>query len=209
MSQPPFPGLPPGVPEPDSESTIMIPKPGGRRAAAPSTAGQAVMLDASAVLSDVEDTSGPVGLNPLVANASVLLNTVPTIRRSLHHADPAGLRNFLLRAITEFETRARAGGASPEHVLIARYALCTVIDEAVANMPWGASPEWVQQSLLVTLHREGFGGEKFFQLLDKAMEDPRRNIDLVGQDLGGQQRLQARRGRRWRRWRRALQVADV
>ena len=34
----------------------MIPKPGGRRAAAPATAaGQAMTLDASAVLSDVED----------------------------------------------------------------------------------------------------------------------------------------------------------
>jgi type VI secretion system protein ImpK len=63
--------------------------------------------------------------------------------------------------------------------LISRYALCTMIDEAVANMPWGASPEWVQQSLLVTLHREGFGGEKFFLLLEKAMEDPRRNLELL------------------------------
>jgi type VI secretion system protein ImpK len=180
MSEPPFPGKP-GAPVPDdSEATIMIPKPGGRRTTAPAPmAGQAMTLDASAVLSDVEEAAGPVGLNPLVANASVLLNTVPTIRRSLHHADPAGLRDDLLRAITEFESRARAAGASPEHVLIGRYALCTMIDEAVANMPWGASPEWVQQSLLVTLHREGFGGEKFFQLLDKAMEDPRRNIDLL------------------------------
>jgi type VI secretion system protein ImpK len=131
------------------------------------------------VLSDVEDGGAAVGLNPLVANASVLLNTVPTIRRSLNHADPAGLREYLLRAITEFEQRARAAGSSPEHVLISRYALCTMIDEAVASMPWGASPEWVQRSLLVTLHREGFGGEKFFQLLEKAMEDPRRNIDLL------------------------------
>src|SRR4051812_38299916 len=183
MSQPPYPGQPGTPPPDDSESTLMIPKPGGRRAAAvpapAPAAGQAMTLDASAVLSDVEDTIGPVGLNPLVANAAVLLNTVPTIRRSLHHADPAGLREYLLRAITEFEQRARAAGASPEHVLIGRYALCTMIDEAVANMPWGASPEWVQQSLLVTLHREGFGGEKFFQLLEKAMEDPRRNIDLL------------------------------
>jgi type VI secretion system protein ImpK len=183
MSQPPFPdlpGLPPNKPQPDSESTIMIPKPGGRRPAAPTpAAGQAVSLDTAQVLSDVEESTAPVGLNPLVANASVLLNAVPTIRRTLHHADPAGLRAYLLRAITDFEARARAAGCSPEHVLIARYALCTMIDEAVANMPWGASPEWVQQSLLVTLHREGFGGEKFFQLLDKAMEDPRRNIDLL------------------------------
>jgi type VI secretion system protein ImpK len=178
MSEPPFPRQP-GLPDPtDPESTLMIPKPGGRRAAAP-VAGRAMTLDAATVLSDLEDTAGPVGLNPLVANASVLLNTVPTIRRSLHHADPAGLRDYLLRAIAEFESRARAAGASPDHVLISRYALCTMIDEAVANMPWGASAEWVQQSLLVTLHREGFGGEKFFQLLEKAMEDPRRNIDLL------------------------------
>jgi hypothetical protein len=32
---------------------------------------------------------------------------VPTIRRTLQHADPAGLREYLLRAITEFEQRAR------------------------------------------------------------------------------------------------------
>ena len=101
MSEPPFPGAPGAPPPDDSEATIMIPKPGGRRAPAPAqAAGQAMTLDASAVLSDVEDGSGPVGLNPLVANASVLLNTVPTIRRSLHHADPAGLRDYLLRAIT-------------------------------------------------------------------------------------------------------------
>ena len=176
MSDPQFPGVPPSD---DPDATMMIPKPGGRRAAPAPAAGQAMTLDTAAVLSDVEDGGAPVGPNPLVANASVLLNTVPTIRRSLNHADPAGLREYLLRAITEFEQRARAAGASPEHVLISRYALCTMIDEAVANMPWGASPEWVQRSLLVTLHREGFGGEKFFQLLDKAMEDPRRNIDLL------------------------------
>lgn len=174
MSDPNFP------PSDDPDATMMIPKPGGRRAAMPApSAGQAMTLDTSAVLSDVEDGGAPVGMNPLVANASVLLNTVPTIRRTMQHPDPAGLREYLLRAITEFEQRARAAGASPEHVLISRYALCTMIDEAVANMPWGASPEWVQQSLLVTLHREGFGGEKFFQLLEKAMEDPRRNIDLL------------------------------
>ena len=176
MSDPQFPGVPPSD---DPDATMMIPKPGGRRAAPAPAAGQAMTLDTAAVLSDVVDGGAPVGLNPLVANASVLLNTVPTIRRSLNHADPAGLREYLLRAITEFEQRARAAGASPEHVLISRYALCTMIDEAVANMPWGASPEWVQRSLLVTLHREGFGGEKFFQLLEKAMEDPRRNIDLL------------------------------
>ena len=170
----------------DPDATVMIPRPGDRRVvaamatevSAPSPS-HAMAYDAVAELSDVVEAMAPAGLNPLVASASVLLNAVPTIRRSLHHDDPSGLRANLLRAIAAFESRARAAGASAEHVLIGRYALCTVLDEAVAHMPWGASPEWVQRSLLVTLHREGFGGEKFFQLLEKAMEDTRRNIDLL------------------------------
>ncbi|HYP33618.1 MAG TPA: hypothetical protein VES00_17240, partial [Burkholderiaceae bacterium] len=105
MSDPQFPGVPPSD---DPDATMMIPKPGGRRAAPAPAAGQAMTLDTAAVLSDVEDGGAPVGPNPLVANASVLLNTVPTIRRSMHHPDPAGLREYLLRAITEFEQRARA-----------------------------------------------------------------------------------------------------
>src|SRR5690349_20974136 len=106
MAEPPFPGQPPRPPQqPGNDATVMIPRPGGRRAAAPvGAAGQAVTLDTAAVLSDVDDGAGPVGLNPLVANASVLLNAVPTIRRTLQHRDPAGLRDYLLRAITEFES---------------------------------------------------------------------------------------------------------
>ncbi|HEY8972716.1 MAG TPA: hypothetical protein VIN75_00765, partial [Burkholderiaceae bacterium] len=91
MSDPNFP------PSDDPDATMMIPKPGGRRAATPApSAGQAMTLDTSAVLSDVEDGGAPVGMNPLVANASVLLNTVPTIRRTMQHPDPAGLREYLL-----------------------------------------------------------------------------------------------------------------
>ena len=163
----------------DLESTVLIPRPGGRRAPASAAAPLPSQPQPSPLPPEPDDRAPPVGLNPLVAQAAGLLGTVPTIRRTLRHADPAALRVALLRGIAEFEQRARAAGAGPEHVLIGRYALCTVIDEAVASMPWGASPEWARQSLLVTLHREGFGGEKFFQLLDKAMEDPCRNIDLL------------------------------
>ena len=168
---------------PDSESTIMIPRPGSRRATAatpavevaPAAPAPAVGLPAAWT----GEAPPSVGVNPLVANAAVLLNAVPTIRRTLQHRDPSGLRDFMLRAIAEFEAGARRANASPEHVLISRYALATMIDEAVANMPWSGTSAWARESLLVTLHKETFGGEKFFQLLDKALEDPRRNIDLL------------------------------
>lgn len=169
----------PLFPDPsDADSTIMIPRPGGRRSPAPAPYSPPPPTSAPAQPFTGE---GPpqVGVNPLVASASVLLSTVPTIRRTLSHQNPLALREYLLRAMGEFEASARRANASPEHVLIGRYSLCTMIDETVMVMPWGASSSWSRESLLVTLHKEGFGGEKFFLLLEKALEDPRRNLDLI------------------------------
>ncbi len=166
----------PLFPDPDAESTIMIPRPGGRRSSAqPAPAPFQTVQPESMTAGEVP----LVGVNPLVASGSVLLSVVPTIRRTLSHQNPAALREYLLRAMAEFEASARRANCTPEHILIGRYALCTMIDETVMVMPWGSSSSWSRESLLVTLHKEGFGGEKFFMLLDKALEDSRRNLDLI------------------------------
>ena len=68
--------------------------------------------------------------------------------------------------------RARPGVAN-EIVLAARYVLCAALDEAVLSTPWGAQSEWAQHPLLVALHREAWGGEKFFEMLDRVSTDPR------------------------------------
>ena len=47
------------------------------------------------------------------------------------------------------------------------------------STPWGAQSEWAQQPLLVALHREAWGGEKFFEMLDRISQDPTRHIDLM------------------------------
>jgi type VI secretion system protein ImpK len=47
------------------------------------------------------------------------------------------------------------------------------------STPWGAQTEWSQQTLLVTLHREAWGGEKFFEMLSRISQDPGRHIDLM------------------------------
>ena len=181
MSQPPLPE------PPDSDATIMIPRPGGRRAA-PASSGAAAATQADQNFSaqqtsaseSVSDAKSPlVGINPLLAQASPLLNAVATIRRTLSHRDPSGLREDLLRAIGDFERGARQANCNPEQIQIARYCLCTMLDEAVSLMPWGESSGWSQRSLLVSLHGETFGGEKFFKYLNDAMESPRRNLDLL------------------------------
>ena len=42
-----------------------------------------------------------------------------------------------------------------------------------------AQSEWAQHPLLVALHREAWGGEKFFEMLERMSKDPGRHIDLM------------------------------
>jgi type VI secretion system protein ImpK len=57
--------------------------------------------------------------------------------------------------------------------------LCAGLDEAVLSTPAGGQSEWAQHPLLVALHREAWGGEKFFEMLDRISVDPARHIDLI------------------------------
>lgn len=157
----------------DSDRTFIMPSPGQRAI----RAGQSPVEPAAAV--DVEELIAGRGLNPLVAAASPLLNAVPQLQASTSHPDPAGLRESLARGIRAFEARATKEGISPQHVLAARYILCTFVDEKAASTPWGGSGVWGKHSLLVMFHNEAWGGEKVFQLLAKLAENPAANRDLL------------------------------
>lgn len=119
------------------------------------------------------------GKNPLLQTATPLLVLAQRLRGTVAVPDVGGLRNQVIEEIRNFENRARSAGASAEDVLAARYALCSALDEAVLNTPWGAQSEWAAQTMLVVFHREAFGGEKFFLILERLMADPPRYIDLM------------------------------
>lgn len=161
--------------DPDEEKTIIKPSPGGRRPSAPPPASPA----ASAAPRGRVELKGRQGLNPLERSAAILLNLLSQIRNTPSHPNPDSLHQQLASEITQFEKRAQAEGVAPETIYIARYALCSTIDEFVMATPWGASSVWSHQSLLSLFHKETFGGEKFFKLLNKLEQDPGRNIDLL------------------------------
>lgn len=165
-----------------SDSTMMRPRPGAgkrgwndatraRPAAAPSSG-------AESIATAVRDWLG-VGLNPLVQAAGPLLLLAGQLRGAASALDIAGLRQYALEEMRRFEDRAGAAGVPHEIVLAARYVLCAALDEAVLATPWGAQSEWAQHPLLVALHREAWGGEKFFEMLDRISRDPSRHIDLM------------------------------
>ena len=120
-----------------------------------------------------------IGLNPLVRAASPLLLLMAQMRETVTPMDVPGLRRHALEEIRQFEEQSRSSGIPNEIVLAARYALCACLDEAVLSTPWGHESEWAQHPLLVALHREAWGGEKFFDMLDRISQDPPRYIDLM------------------------------
>ena len=119
------------------------------------------------------------GLNPLAQAASPLLLLAAQVRDSVTHVDVGALRRHALEEMRRFEDQARGAGVAHETVLAARYTLCAGIDEAVLATPWGNQSEWAQHPLLVALHREAWGGEKFFDMLERMSKDPARYIDLL------------------------------
>lgn len=120
-----------------------------------------------------------IGLNRLVEAAAPLLLLAAHVRDMFQPPDLDGLRNEATRGMREFEERARGLGVPNDMALTARYLLCTAVDEAVLNTPWGDRSAWGAQTLLMIFHREAWGGEKFFQVVDRASTDPARYIDLL------------------------------
>jgi type VI secretion system protein ImpK len=185
------------------EGTIMRPRPGaGRRAgassiprpAAPNTpqpgiqggSGSATLITPSvaaapmgtatgAELTDFITGSG----NRILQCAAPLLLLASKLRASVQQASTTTLRHQAVQEIRSFEDRVREAGASREDALVSRYVLCTFLDTAVLNTPWGAQGDWGSQSLLVMFHKEVSGGQKFFEILERLRADPARHIDLI------------------------------
>ena len=120
-----------------------------------------------------------VGMNPLVAAASELLSEVVRLKTGDLPQDMNALHEHLTRVMKSFEARALHNGAESSQVAGARYVLCTALDEAVVTSGWGNESEWSQMSLLSRFHQETFGGEKFFQLLDRLSKNPVKHLSML------------------------------
>jgi len=151
---------------------ILKPRPGGW-AAARSNGESATQFPAG------EPAVVDQGLNPLLAAANRLLLLVPQLRQTRHVGDPAVLRASLAQGVRDFATAGQQQGVAPERVIAARYVLCTMLDEAAADTPWGGGGVWGRHSLLAEFHNEAFGGEKVFQLMARLAEKPDANRDLL------------------------------
>lgn len=118
-------------------------------------------------------------LNPIVHAAAPLIAVLAELRLPEVFCDAEKLRRKLVTQIKEFENNAKLKGVPAMNVLVARYALCAALDEAVLRLPSGEDSSWASQSLLNTFHEDAGGGEKFFAILERMNQDPGLNIDML------------------------------
>ncbi len=161
----------------DAGPTVIRPIPGGRRAGgAPQSGPMLPPISTQSHASAAGTLPGAAVDNPLVACATDLLTVAGQLRGSPSHPNPQGLRERLTRQIREFEQCARAKGLDDRVVLPARYVLCALIDESVRDTPWGSQSDWSKQGLLIDFHNETWGGDKFYDALDRLMAFPSGNL---------------------------------
>ncbi|MHB9837734.1 DotU family type VI secretion system protein [Paraburkholderia terrae] len=151
----------------DPGATILIPTPGGARAA---------FVAAAATAAPISPLTG--GLNPLLRAANPLLELAVPLRQLPTHPNVEELRTQLIQMMRTFETQGRASGIDDEKLGASRYCLCTFLDEAISSTPWGAGM-WASRSLLVTFHNEASGGERFFLILQRLAQNPTGNVDVL------------------------------
>lgn len=152
----------------ESERTVIKPKPRAPGGTPPPQMPPSYAPSTEALPAEL----GELGLlNPLVSAAAKLLALTARLRTLVQPPNVPALRASTAEAVNQFDAAARRAGVSNESVLAARYVLCTAVDEAVANTPWGVQAGWNKQGLLVQFHNETWGGEKVFQLLAKLAQD--------------------------------------
>lgn len=117
------------------------------------------------------------GINPILDAATPHVNLAVRLRTLSAHPDVEGLRLLVANEVKAFEQKLDGLDYDRATILAARYALCSMIDEAALASPWGSV--WSAKSLLSQFYNETWGGEKFYLILARLLQEPAKNIEMI------------------------------
>ncbi|MDC9514732.1 type VI secretion system protein TssL, long form [Pseudoalteromonas sp. CST5] len=166
------------------DETIIKPRPGrlGRDTSnTPNVDNDAdkTVMSVEPVASSVANTSKvSIFKNPLLEAATDCFSIVISISQTKEMTNIAALKHRCVEAVKRFEVEVRNQGLSKDVITNSRYCLCAILDESVLNSKW-SSMEWADESLLSTFHKETFGGEYFYTLLDNALAQPEQHKQFI------------------------------
>ena len=167
------------APEPrisNQNQTVILPSPGGWRP--PEREPARPTVEAAPLPSQANPQFN--GINLIVALANPILNDIRELRTILTPGSMNRLSDHFVNEVQVFENQAYAAGVVKNQVLLSVYALCCLIDDSAGNTPWGRDGAWASHSVSTkVLGSETTGGEKFFEYLQKLLQNPHANCDVL------------------------------
>ncbi|TDM05872.1 MAG: type VI secretion system protein TssL [Ideonella sp. MAG2] len=124
------------------------------------------------------------GGNPLLEAASVLLRALAEMPQRLNEAGLLGLHELLSRELQTFTRLCEQVNLRRDHLLVARYALCTALDEAINLSPTAGGAQestglWSTVALLNHFHGESHGGRKVFLIIGRLASSVDEHLDVL------------------------------
>ena len=133
-----------------------------------------------ALLLEVREQGG----NTLLEAASVLLRSLAEMPQALDAQGVQGLQELFRQELQSFTRLCEQSNVRRDHMLAARYALCTALDESASSKPWGGGDAastgvWSTQALLNTFHGESQGGKTVFLLIGRLANSPKEHMAVL------------------------------
>ena len=117
--------------------------------------------------------------NPISRAAAPLLLLLGRLHLTMTDAQFDALMRDVYNAIKTFEKDLRNAGITDDQIQSAAYALCATSDDIVQNLPSSGRHQWTQYSMLTQFFGQATGGVEFYQVLEKAKQDPGRNYGVL------------------------------
>ena len=119
-----------------------------------------------------------IDVNPLIAAAAAIFPLLHMLTETTSYDNLNDLQQMLIHEIKAFEIRAQSMACHTDKILLARFILCSVVDEMIQTTSWGKTA-WDPYKLLIVFHHEAWGGEHFFLVLERLSENIDQNIEVL------------------------------
>lgn len=127
--------------------------------------------------------AGAAGKNVLLQASAELLRALVEVPLELTAPQLKLWHQLLVEEVMAFTRLCEQLNVRRDHMLAARYVLCTALDEAAGLAPWNAEGDgaglWANMALLPQFHGEREGGEVVFMLLGRMANSPQEHMPVL------------------------------
>lgn len=120
--------------------------------------------------------------NPLLEAARPLLRALADMPDALDQRGIEQLHQLLKQEVRAFQRLCEQANVRRDHMIGARYCLCTALDQAATQTEWGIREkgmEWIKNGLATEFHEDRHGGDKVYLLIARLMTEPHEHLDLL------------------------------